>query len=329
MDLMEKFELCFEFEGERGHYLIPELLGKEEPESRAEFPPEHCLNFQYHYNILPEGLIPRFIVRTHHLSRDLPRWRTGVVLEFEGNRALVRADVPDRKVFISVAGPEAGRRGLLTLVRGHFDHIHRSIARLQADEKVPVPGRPHVVLDYRKLLVREANGRTNVELEDSDEVVSLDLRRLLDGIESPEARALRPKPKPPAPTSPQLTIPDGPVIEPHQLSRSELLKLADVLSVSDRERLTSIADLLLNDPNYSLFISSPRESLFGEKRGLRDVRILLVMDDMDSDSSELISTLVRSDFPLYSSDQLQAETYWLPLMSREAGEGGQFVQVLP
>jgi internalin A len=191
MDLMGKFELCFEFEGNRGHYLIPELLGKEEPPWREDFPPERCLNFEYHYNILPEGLIPRFIVRTHEWNRDLSRWRSGVVLERDGNRALVRADVQDREVFLSVNGPESGRRRLLEAVRGHFDVIHRSIAKLQAVEKVPVPGRPHIVLDYRKLLVREANGKTEVEIEDGDKVIEIPLRKLLEGIESAQSREER------------------------------------------------------------------------------------------------------------------------------------------
>jgi internalin A len=191
MDLMCKFELCFEFEGERGHYLIPELLGKEEPHWKADFPPERCLNFRYHYNILPQGLVPRFIVRTHERSRGQPRWRMGVIMEYDGNQALVRADVQDRKLFISVDGPEAGRRLLLAIVRENFDRIHGSIAKLRADEYVPVPGRPHVVLDYRKLLVREASGKDYVEFEDSDEVIEEPLGRLLDGIESPEKRQER------------------------------------------------------------------------------------------------------------------------------------------
>jgi internalin A len=42
--------------------------------------------------VLPEGLLPRFIVRTHVLSEHQLRWRTGVILNFEGNRALVEAD---------------------------------------------------------------------------------------------------------------------------------------------------------------------------------------------------------------------------------------------
>ena len=57
-DLMKKFDLCFNFPDDDAHYLVPELLDKEAPEASAEFKPEQCLNFQYHYPLLPEGLLP-------------------------------------------------------------------------------------------------------------------------------------------------------------------------------------------------------------------------------------------------------------------------------
>jgi internalin A len=81
---------------------------------------------RYQYPILPEGLLPRFIVRTHVLSDDQLRWRTGVILTFEGNRALVKADRSDRTVTISVDGPVASRRRLLAVIRSDFERIHRS-----------------------------------------------------------------------------------------------------------------------------------------------------------------------------------------------------------
>ena len=56
---------------------MPELLGKEEPDLR-EFAGAEALRFDYRYNILPEGLLPRFIVRSRALNKNLPRWRTGV-----------------------------------------------------------------------------------------------------------------------------------------------------------------------------------------------------------------------------------------------------------
>lgn len=80
VDLMRKFELCMPFPDQEGHYLIPQLLSKEQPEAAADFDPAHCLNFQYHYPTLPEGLLPRFIVRTYIHGIDQPRWRTGVIL---------------------------------------------------------------------------------------------------------------------------------------------------------------------------------------------------------------------------------------------------------
>lgn len=189
-DLMRKFELCLPFEGNYERYLVPELLPKEEP-PLDEFKVIDSLCFQYHYNILPEGLVPRFIVRTHHHNRGLPRWRTGVVLEYDGNRALVKADVQDSKVFITVTGSPEGRRGLLAIVRSHFDHIHASIAKLEAVEMVPVPEYPDVLLEYRRLLVREAGGRSSVEIEVGEHVVEISLSKLLDGIEDAASRSRR------------------------------------------------------------------------------------------------------------------------------------------
>src|SRR4030095_3300954 len=55
-------------------FLIPELLPKETPEL-PEWNNQDALGFEYHYNILPEGLLPRFIVRTHALSEGCARWR--------------------------------------------------------------------------------------------------------------------------------------------------------------------------------------------------------------------------------------------------------------
>jgi internalin A len=66
---MRKFELCFRFEEDENRFLIPDLLDKQQPPAAAEFHLADCLNFRYQYPILPEGLLPRFIVRTHVLSK--------------------------------------------------------------------------------------------------------------------------------------------------------------------------------------------------------------------------------------------------------------------
>jgi internalin A len=190
MDFMRKFELCFHFEDGHERFLIPELLGKEEPPLN-EFDDRDALRFEYHYNILPEGLLPRFIVRTHEMSSGQPRWRTGVVLEYEGNQASIKADVQDRKVFIAVIGPPAGRRRLLSIIRSHFDHIHRSVARLEATEMVPITSNARQVIPYRDLLVIEENGREKLDMVVDSALVEVDITAVLNGIETKQQRENR------------------------------------------------------------------------------------------------------------------------------------------
>jgi internalin A len=183
-DLMKKFELCFSFPDDECHYLIPELLDKQEPEAAAAFKPEECLNFQYHYPILPEGLLPRFIVRTHVLSEGSPRWRTGVILKFGDSRALVKADVQDKQVFIHIAGKSPRhRRELLAIIRSDFERIHYDIRNLQPREMVPVPGYPDTLVPYKELLVREEKGRKTFEVVVGDEMIDADVLELLNGVD--------------------------------------------------------------------------------------------------------------------------------------------------
>jgi internalin A len=182
-DLMKKFELCFTFPDDDTHYLVPELLDKQEPFETAQFRAEDCLNFQYQYPVLPEGLLPRFIVRTHVLSEGLRRWRTGVILAFEGCHALVKADVQDKKVFITVSGAASARRRLLSVIRSDFERIHHDIEKLQPQEMVPLPNVPHVLVPYQKLRVMEAHGIAKFTEVVGDDVIELEVHELLNGID--------------------------------------------------------------------------------------------------------------------------------------------------
>lgn len=183
LDLMRKFDLCFSFPDDDTHFLIPELLDKQEPLDTVVFTTTECLNFQYSYPILPEGLLPRFIVRTHVLSERLPRWRSGVILSFDGNKALVKADAQERLVSISILGPQAGRRRLLAVIRSDFDRIHSDIRNLQPEELIPLPQHPEVSVTYRELVVfEEQNVRTFPKVA-GDQVVTVDVNELLNGVD--------------------------------------------------------------------------------------------------------------------------------------------------
>ncbi len=198
MELMRKFKLCFSFpEDHSDHrYLVPELLDKQEPDLVGEFAPDRCLNFEYHYAILPEGLMPSFIVRTHALSEGHARWRSGAVLQWEQSRALVKADLAEKKIVIRVTGPKAeGQRRLLAVIRSDFERIHAEIPKLEVTAKVPLPGSPTVSIDYSKLVALEKKGIQSVPEVVGEEVTIVDVGELLGGVDLDETKRRKTDPK--------------------------------------------------------------------------------------------------------------------------------------
>ena len=164
LELMRRFRLCFAFPDDgQNRYLVPELLDKQEPDLQGEFSPKECLNFEYHYRILPEGLLPQFIVRSHILISGTLRWRSGVVLQWEDCRALVKGDMAEKRVVIRVRGGAAeARRRLLAVIRSDFERIHGEIARLEVTAQVPLPDHPEVLRDYDELLTFERARRKRI-----------------------------------------------------------------------------------------------------------------------------------------------------------------------
>lgn len=180
--LMKRFELCFELGEEQGTYLIPDLLDRQEPNETSNFVASECLNFEYEYPILPEGLLPRFIVRTYTLSTQQWRWRTGVILAFERNLAIVKADMQDNRVTIRVSGQNDGRRSLLAIIRSDFERIHTSFS-FTVREVVPIPQQPNLRISYKQLLVMQERGHSTFPLAADDTVVMIDVKSLLEGVE--------------------------------------------------------------------------------------------------------------------------------------------------
>ncbi|MGD1932290.1 MAG: COR domain-containing protein [Leptolyngbyaceae cyanobacterium] len=190
-DLMQEFQLCFELpDCPSPKFLIPGLLPKDEPKQTDL--EGNTLEFQYHYGILPEGVMSRFIVLSHEDIHNEVYWRSGVMLadrEGEGtpNIARIKADSEDNKIFIAISGREQTRRSMLSQIRKTFTRIHRSFANLNVTEWVPVPDHPeHPPLDYQELLGLEAMNEETVTIGKLR--LRLNLRKLLDGYESMEAR---------------------------------------------------------------------------------------------------------------------------------------------
>ena len=190
LSLMRKFELCFPFPEANDAYLIPNLLSKQQPEITTQFEPSYCLNFRYAYSVLPEGLLPRFIVRTHEMNKTKDWWRSGTILEFEGSRALVKADRVKKSVSILIRdGNNDSQRRLLAIIRSNFEAIHSNF-EFAVTELVPIPEHPQECHSYQKLLAFEQDGILDVYDFINGKVVKTSVKELLNGIKSPEQRKI-------------------------------------------------------------------------------------------------------------------------------------------
>lgn len=176
VDMMKKFELCYEIN--ENTFLVPDLLPKDEPYT-GEW--TGALAFQYHYNVLPTSIISRFIVRMHAFTYKTV-WRTGVVLKSGGNTALIKADIEDRKIYIWVSGDKNTKRDFLAVIRTELDAIHRTIAQVEATEKVPLPEYPDVIFGYRELLQFERDGIFSFPKSIDGKSQMISVQQLLDGV---------------------------------------------------------------------------------------------------------------------------------------------------
>jgi len=185
IDMLQKFEMCFPLADTASNYLIPQLLPNNEPD--LGWDKANSLRFEYHYDILPHSVFSRCIVRLHEIISQKTYWRTGVVLQHDGNKALVTADIEDKKIFIWVSGNPATRRELLAIIRKELQHIHRTIKGLSAKARIP---HEDITVDYQHLLFLESIGQTSYFPEGLKEEIQV--QALLSGVDLPKTQPTQP-----------------------------------------------------------------------------------------------------------------------------------------
>jgi small GTP-binding protein len=184
VDMMKKFELCYNLEPDKS-FLVPDLLPKDQPDLKFNGIPA----FEYAYPVLPSSVITRFIVRMNQKIEDGFVWRTGVLLKIGDNRALVKADLEDRKITIAIDGLEHTRRDALSAIRYQLDEIHASIKGLNPQKRVPIPNAPNAEpLEYDYLLMLEREGQATHLAKDGVRLVKVNVHEILSGIESEAQR---------------------------------------------------------------------------------------------------------------------------------------------
>lgn len=166
LGLMERFEMCFTLEDEEGRparrWLVPGALDKNQPDAvrAGEWRAPDAVRLRYHYDPLPQGVLPRLIVMTHLLSEGQPRWRFGVILRDGAAGALIRKGQKDHTVEVTVQGPASDRKKLAKTVRGYLARIHRDLPEPKPKEYQALAGTE----DYREVRQMRADERRGVPI---------------------------------------------------------------------------------------------------------------------------------------------------------------------
>ncbi|MCP4216518.1 MAG: leucine-rich repeat protein [bacterium] len=157
IEMMQKFQLCYEMED--GRLLLPDLLPKEQPE--LDWPEqEDNLCFRLDYDFLPPSVLPRFIIKMHCDIVGSKRWRTGVLLEDDNFHcaALVIADTVANRIHIEISGKQ--KRDYFAALLYELRRINDSFEKLKVNELVTMPDDHDITVPLDHLLYLESIGTT-------------------------------------------------------------------------------------------------------------------------------------------------------------------------
>jgi len=188
LQLMIKFQLCYEIPGRKGNYIVPQLLKSTIPAYNWE--PSDNIHLRYKYEFMPQGIITRFIVTMYRWIHSQEYvWRSGVILSTENTKAEIIEHFSTREITIRVSGYD--KKKLMSIVMNELDKIHDSFHGLKYDKLVPCncsqcTGNPYPnFYKYINLIKRKENQRSEIECDYSLEMVNVS--SLLDGIPQPQS----------------------------------------------------------------------------------------------------------------------------------------------
>ncbi len=128
----KKFDLCFELPD--GNYLVPRLLPVDEVAHNWVSSPENA-RFEFRYKFMPKGILTRLIVKMNSDVEDSLFWRYGVVLQYDGTKALVRERYFENKITVELSGTH--KREYLFNIRKIIHEIHKDYNNIVVSEMIP------------------------------------------------------------------------------------------------------------------------------------------------------------------------------------------------
>ena len=167
LELMKKFQLCYEIPSNKNTFIAPQLLKNNQPKYAWHAEQNLILRYTYH-NFMPKGIISRFIVVMHqYIAEQKYVWRTGVILKQGDTKAEVIEYYGSRVIKIRVAGKN--KRNSLTVITHELDKINNSFNRLKYEKLIPCnckackDSQNPFAYDFNKLLERYSNNKLTIE----------------------------------------------------------------------------------------------------------------------------------------------------------------------
>ncbi|MGK7896420.1 MAG: COR domain-containing protein, partial [Xenococcus sp. (in: cyanobacteria)] len=135
LELMKKFQLCYEIPDSKDTFIAPQLLSNHQPDYDWNESSNLILRYAYP-DFMPKGIITRFIVIMHqYIEQQKYVWKTGVILNKDNTKAEVIEYYGKREIRIRVVGNN--KRNFMTIVTHEIDKINDSYNRLNYQKLIP------------------------------------------------------------------------------------------------------------------------------------------------------------------------------------------------
>lgn len=197
INLMMRFELCYEIEisnnsfwsnflGKRKakSYVAPQLLNIDPPDDKV-FIDNGSSSLRFKYEVMPPGIITRLIVRLHSYIKDGIVWKEGVVLQWNGSKAIVTLDKIKKEINIVTGGKYD--RAFLSIIRNNINVIHNSFHSLKYEAQVPcncVDCKDSIVRHYFSIdILKKALAKNTQNLVCYNSFDKISVKGLLDDLE--------------------------------------------------------------------------------------------------------------------------------------------------
>ncbi len=184
-DIMGHFELSFQLEGKTDTYFIPGAFPKDKPVFQWNYSTSNLLRFQFHYDVLPNSIFSRFMVKIHRHIRETDFWLNGVVIQYDNCEALIRADFEEKIITVEVGG-SGNKRMLLSIVREKFEDVHSNFKDISIKQEIPIDSENKVLVSYDDLVLYEIANEEFIFIPQLK--TRFKVKNLLDGIEDEETR---------------------------------------------------------------------------------------------------------------------------------------------